>query len=153
MVSFLEIVLRTLFFTLPHSKYSFSRDNVLKIDIAENLTHSGLMENVEMISSRMITATTRKRSEWTETNKMKWHDLLEPDRYEAASQVHAIVFAQLGTLANSMIDFGCGLHRSCAFVRRMAVRYQLPISQRTMILQHLMISVTDDTGPNPPPSL
>ena len=57
---------------------------MLKIDIAENLTHSGLMENVEMISSRMITATTRKRSEWTETNKMKWHDLLEPDRYEAA---------------------------------------------------------------------
>ena len=126
---------------------------MLNQDIAENLTHSGLMANFERPSSRILTATTKKRSEWTEANKMKWYDLRDPDRYEAASQVHAIVFAQLGTLAHTMIAFGCGLHRSCAFVRRMAVRYRLPISQRTMLLQHLMLSATQDAEAQPPPPL
>ena len=37
-----------------------------------------------------------------------------------------------------MIEFGCGLERSCAFVRRMAIRNQLPLSQRTILLQHLV---------------
>ena len=60
------------------------------------------------------------------------------ERHEAASQVHAVVFAQLGALAHSMIEFGCGLERSCAFVRRMAIRNQLPMSQRTILLQHLV---------------
>ena len=66
------------------------------------------------------------------------------ERSEAASQVHAVVFAQLGALAHSMIEFGCGLERSCAFVRRMSIRNQLPSSQRTMLLTHLM--ARDDVG-------
>ena len=70
--------------------------------------------------------------------KIQWYDLTPPERSEAASQVHAVVFAQLGALAHSMIEFGCGLERSCAFVRRMAIRNQLPLSQRTILLQHLV---------------
>ena len=114
------------------------RDNVLYQDVTENLSNSGLMENFDHHSERTKTRTYKKKGEWTENTKLKWHDLRDSDRYDAASQVHAIVFAQLGTLAHTMIGFGCGLHRSCAFVRRMAVRNQLPISQRTMLLQHLM---------------
>jgi hypothetical protein len=81
--------------------------------------------------------TLSSRSEWTEARKLRWHDLSQKERSEAASQVHAVVFAQLGALAHSMMEFGCGLERSCAFVRRMSIRNQLPISQRTMLLQHL----------------
>jgi len=77
-------------------------------------------------------------TEWTQTRKPKWYDLTYIERSEAASQVHAVVFAQLGALAHSMIEFGCGLDRSCAFVRRMSIRNQLPSSQRTMLLTHLM---------------
>lgn len=80
----------------------------------------------------------RRKSEWTQTRKTKWYDLSFKERNEAASQVHAVVFAQLGALAHSMIELGCGLERSCAFVRRMSIRNQLPSSQRTMLLLHLM---------------
>ena len=85
-----------------------------------------------------MTAHMKKKSEWTENKRMRWHDLKEQERYEAASQVHAVVFAQLGALGHSMIEFGCGLERACAFVRRMAIRNQLPMTQREMLLQHLM---------------
>lgn len=104
------------------------------------------MDNFDGPSSRLTTGTIKKKSEWTESNKLRWHDLRDPEKYEAASQVHAIVFARLGTLAHTMIEFGCGLHRSCAFVRRMAVRNQLPISQRTMLLQHLMGTASDNSN-------
>lgn len=67
-----------------------------------------------------------------------WHDLTQSERIEAASQVHAVVFAQLGALAHSMIELGCGLERSCAFVRRMSIRNQLPSSQRAMLVAHLL---------------
>ena len=85
-----------------------------------------------------------ERTEWTQTRRPKWHDLSYIERSAAASQVHAVVFAQLGALAHSMIEFGCGLERSCSFVRRMAIRNQLPSSQRTMLLTHLMSR--DDVG-------
>jgi hypothetical protein len=109
------------------------------------------MANFERPSAR--TASQKKKSEWTETYKMKWHDLKDQERCEAASQVHAVVFAQLGALAHSMIEFGCGLQRSCAFVRRMSVRNQLPMSQRAMLLQHLMLRETDDGSEKPPVKL
>jgi hypothetical protein len=102
------------------------------------------MSNFEAQSSRLISAQEKKRSEWTETRKMKWHDLKEQERYQAASQVHAVVFAQLGALGHSMIEFGCGLERSSAFIRRMAIRNQLPMTQRTMLLQHLISREEDD---------
>ena len=108
-------------------------DQALFQCVSESLTHSGVMANFDT-KSRMA----HEQSEWTETRKLKWHDLTQKDRSEAAAQVHAVVFAQLGALAHSMMEFGCGLERSCAFVRRMSIRNQLPISQRTMLLQHLM---------------
>jgi hypothetical protein len=104
----------------------------LSQQIAESLTHSGVMSNFER-GSRL-----ERKTEWTQTRKAKWHDLNYAERVEAASQVHAVVFAQLGALAHSMIELGCGLDRSFAFVRRMSIRNQLPSSQRTMLLLHLM---------------
>lgn len=120
------------------------RDQALSQTVAESLTHSGVMANFEGPSSRLLSANAKKKSEWTETKKIKWHDLRREERCEAASQVHAVVFAQIGSLAHSMMEFGCGLERSCAFVRRMAVRNQLPISQRIMLLQHLMVQEKED---------
>jgi hypothetical protein len=105
--------------------------------VSESLTHSGVMSNFE----KSVKNTNERKSEWTQTRKTKWFDLSYTERIEAASQVHAVVFAQLGALAHSMIEFGCGLERSCAFVRRMAIRNQLPSSQRTMLLQHLMARI------------
>lgn len=130
--------------------------------ISESLTHSGVMANFEMsnnngrsnngnhfdnsITGDENSATISKndqlkqkgQSEWMETRKIKWYDLSPADRMEAAQQVHAVIFAQLGALAHSMIEFGCGLEKSCAFVRRMSIRNQLPASQRVVLLQHLI---------------
>ena len=113
-------------------------DQALYQCVSESLTHSGVMHNFERTSTPMI----HQRSEWRESQKIRWYDLNQLERAEAASQVHAVVFAQLGALAHSMMEFGCGIERACAFVRRMSVRNQLPLSQRTMLLQHLM--GTDD---------
>jgi hypothetical protein len=131
------------------------RDNALYQCVSESLTHSGVMANFEENSSRVISSSEKKKSEWTEFHTTKWHDLGQQERVEAASQVHAVVFAQLGALGHSMIEFGCGLKRASAFVRRMAIQNQLPASQRTMLLQHLLLhevdSGNDDQGPTPPP--
>ena len=112
------------------------RDQALSQQISESLTHSGVMANFE--KSRAVASRDRKNSEWTETRKTKWYDLTHKERIQAESQVQAVVFAQLGALAHSMMELGCGLERSCAFVRRMSIRHQLPSSQRTMLLQHLI---------------
>lgn len=113
-------------------------DQTLYQCVTESLTHAGVMQNFER--SIQHSNPNDLSSEWTERRKLKWHDLNHVERSEAATQVHAVVFAQLGALAHSMMEFGCGLERSCAFVRRMSVRNQLPISQRTMLLQHLIKS-------------
>jgi hypothetical protein len=60
------------------------------------------------------------------------------ERAEAASQIHAVIFAQLGALSHSMIEFGCDSEQACAFVRRLSIQHQLPLSQRAMLLQHLI---------------
>ena len=70
--------------------------------------------------------------------KIKWYDLAFEERCEAASQVHVVIFAQLGALAHSMVEFGCSLKTACAFVRRLSIRHQLPLSHRSMLLQHLI---------------
>lgn len=84
-------------------------------------------------------------SEWADSHKTKWFDLSPIERTEAASQVHAVVCAQLGALAHSMIEFNCGLERACAFVRRIAIRNQLPLSQRSILLQHLIDRKSDSS--------
>ena len=70
--------------------------------------------------------------------QMMWHDLLESQRTTATRQVQDVVSAQLTALAHSMIEFNCGLDRSHKYVRRMCVRYQLPIEQRAELLKHLL---------------
>jgi hypothetical protein len=113
-------------------------DEALHQSVAESITHSGVVANIEGTSSRIVTATTKQRSEWTDSYSTKWHDLKEAERYQAASQVHAVVCAQVGAMSQSMMDFGCGLERTSAFVRRMSIRNRLPISQRTTLLRHLI---------------
>ena len=68
---------------------------------------------------------------------MKWHDLLPQQRDMATTQVHDIVAAQLGALAHSMIEFNCGLEKAERFVRRLSVRYQLPMETRRLLLEHV----------------
>ncbi|KAL3916616.1 MAG: hypothetical protein SGILL_005097 [Bacillariaceae sp.] len=113
-------------------------DGALNQAVGESLTHSGVMANFERASSKIVTSTNKKRSEWTQTHKTRWHDLSIPERYEAASQIHAVVYAQLGEMSNMMIEFECGLERTSSFIRRMCVRNRLPMSQRTALLQHLI---------------
>jgi hypothetical protein len=113
-------------------------DQALAQDIGELMTHSGVMANFERASSKIVTTNNKKRSEWTQTHKTRWHDLTEEERYEAASQVHAVVFAQLGAMSHSMMDFGCSLERTSAFVRRMSIRNRLPMSQRISLIRHLI---------------
>ena len=40
---------------------------------------------------------------------------------------------------HSMIEFGCSFARSVAVVRRSAARLQLPISQRIVLLQKILV--------------
>jgi hypothetical protein len=93
--------------------------------VTDSLANSGVMIRVRV-----------KKSE--RNRKMKWHDLNHSDRADAASQIHAVIFSQLGALAHSMVEFGCSVEQACAFVRRLSVRHQLPLSQRSMLLSHLM---------------
>lgn len=131
--------------SLPISLHK--RDEALSQQISEALTQSGVMSNFEK-QKVAIARKIRQNSEWAQTRKTKWHDLNSTERVEAASQVHAVVFAQLGALAHSMIEFGCGLERSCAFVRRMSIRNQLPSSHRIMLLKHLMAREDGDNQTN-----
>jgi hypothetical protein len=121
-------------------------DQALTLAVGESLTHSGVMSNFERASNRIVTATTKKRSEWTQTHKTRWHDLTVEERYEAASQVHAVVFAQLGTMSQTMIEFGCSVEDTSAFVRRMSIRNQLPMSQRSTLLKHLKKNAPSGTS-------
>jgi hypothetical protein len=109
------------------------RDTALTQQISESLTNSGVLSNFERTNSSL-----HRRNEYTHYRKTRWYDLNQTERIEAASQIFAVVCAQLGALSHSMLEFGCGLERACAFVRRLSVRNQLPHSHRTMLLMHLM---------------
>jgi hypothetical protein len=118
------------------------RDQALFQCVSESLTHTGVLEAFER-----PTKATNLKSEWADLMKFKWHDLRPDERLMASSQVHAVIFSQLGALAHSMKEFGCGVDRACAFVRRLCIRNQLPISQRSILLQHLLrnnVSLADD---------
>lgn len=99
--------------------------------VTESLTQSGVMSGFE----KQIFGNSNGK---VQTRKIKWYDLTSEERSEAASQVHAVIFAQLGALAHSMVEFGCSLETACAFVRRLSIRHQLPLSHRSMLLQHLI---------------
>lgn len=120
-------------------------DQALHQTVAEKLNYSGVMSNFERDSNKIVSDTKKERSEWTETHQTRWHDLTEKERYEAASQVHAVVFAQVGEMADSMLEFCGSVEKTSAFVRRMCVRNSLPVSQRTTLLRHL-IGLGGDEG-------
>jgi hypothetical protein len=122
-------------------------DEAFRTAMKESLTVSGVMSNFERRNQMVHTNNDYRQNR----RMMKWYDLSYEERIGAASQVHAVIFAQLGALAHSMMEFGCSLERSCAFVRRAAIRNQLPTSQRTMLLQHLMSR--SDTHDVEPPTL
>ena len=93
--------------------------------VTDSLTNCGVMSNFEQLPSPQKT-----NVRTSDSSKLKWHDLSSDERSEAASQVHAVIFAQLLALAHSMVEFGCSVDFACAFVRRLSVRHQLPLSQR-----------------------
>jgi hypothetical protein len=94
--------------------------------VTDSLSNSGVMVRVRV-----------RKNAANKGSKMRWHDLRPSDRENAASQVHAVIFAQLGALAHSMVEFGCSVEKACHFVRRLSVRHQLPLNQRALLLQHL----------------
>uniref|UniRef100_A0A7S4SG28 SBF1/SBF2 domain-containing protein n=3 Tax=Ditylum brightwellii TaxID=49249 RepID=A0A7S4SG28_9STRA len=118
-------------------------DQALFQCVSESLTKSGVMMNFEKPDNRNDSNNGRTVTK----RKIRWYDLGADERSLAASQVHAVVFAQLGALAHSMVEFGCGIERACAFVRRLSIRHQLPLSQRTMLLQHLLRGKTKVSPP------
>jgi hypothetical protein len=105
--------------------------------VTDSLTNCGVMSNFEQIPTQ------RPHNQESDSNKLKWHDLSTDERCEAASQVHAVIFAQLLALAHSMVEFGCSVDFACAFVRRLSVRHQLPLSQRKFdyLYQHFSANV------------
>jgi len=118
-------------------------DQALFQCVSESLTQGGVMKNLQRAA--MLVKSGELYDETNETKELKnikWHDFHPEQRAEAALQVHSVVFAQLGALAHSMVEFGCGVQRAASFVRRLSVRHQLPILQRTVLLQHLYSSQT-----------
>jgi len=90
------------------------------------------------ISDALTKSSVLRSFQETEDAILEWHDLNRNQRYEATAQLHAVISAQIGALAHSMVEFGGGTEGACAFVRRMSIRHQLPISKRTLLLQHLV---------------
>jgi len=107
-------------------------DHALEQCVAESLQKSGVLLNY-VKSSVDVRAVPNKC--------IKWHDLAPSEYADAAAQVHSVVFAQLGTLAHSMLEMdvsGSGsTARACNFVRRLSIRYQLPLNLRITLLNHL----------------
>ncbi|KAL7484781.1 hypothetical protein ACHAW6_010396 [Cyclotella cf. meneghiniana] len=104
-------------------------DQALYQCVAESLKKSGVLLNY--VKPR------DDSSAQGELRQIKWHDLSPNEYADAAAQVHSVVFAQLGTLSHSMLELGCGISRACSFVRRLSIRYQLPLSLRVTLIQHL----------------
>ncbi len=107
-------------------------DHALEQCVEESLQKSGVLLNYAK-SSVDIRATPH--------NTIKWHDLSPSEYADAAAQVHSVIFAQLGTLAHSMVEMDISSSgstaRACNFVRRLCVRYQLPLNLRITLLNHL----------------
>ncbi|EJK54853.1 hypothetical protein THAOC_25480, partial [Thalassiosira oceanica] len=126
-------------------------DEALGQCVSEALTKSGVLSSYSNDSNA--------GREVKNGTDLKWHDL-DPHEYAGvASQVHSVVFAQLGTLSrefkgsssllknfgltvlfclDSMLEMDIGVKTACSFVRRISVRYQLPLSLRITLIQHLI---------------
>ena len=100
-------------------------DHALEQCVAESLRKSGVLMNYAKSAPN---------------KNIKWHDLAPSEYADAAAQVHSVVFAQLGSMSHSMLEMdvsGSGLLRACHYVRRIAVRYQLPLNLRITLINHL----------------
>ena len=114
--------------------------------VTESLTQSGVMSNFERPAATaeqnsnvdLSDAARRGEGSPSHSRRVRWYDLTPDERSDAASQVHAVVSAQIGALAHSMAEFGCATGQACAFVRRLSIRHQLPLGQRSMLLRHLL---------------
>merc|ERR1711935_796766 len=82
-------------------------DRALHQTITEKLNYNCVLSNFERDSQQTMMTENKERSEWTETPKTRWHDLTEAERYQAASQVNAVVFAQVSAMTDSMLEL-CG---------------------------------------------
>ena len=105
--------------------------------VAESLKKSGVLLNYVKPKENDPSGDSQKQ--------IKWHALSPTEYPDAAAQVHSVVFAQLGTLSHSMLELGCGISRACSFVRRLSIRYQLPLSLRITLIQHLAKSEVEPT--------
>lgn len=107
-------------------------DHALEQCVAESLQKSGVLLNYVKTSVDVRSAP---------NNSIKWHDLSPSEYADAAAQVHSVVFAQLGTLAHSMLEMNvsgsASTARACNFVRRLSIRYQLPLNLRITLLNHI----------------
>ena len=113
-------------------------DQALFMCIREALQHSKVMSSLQ--DQAMVSKRGSNRVLPT-TSEKKWHDLMVEQRAQAAGQVLGIVTAQLTALAHSIVEYSDGKRekgeRAKKFVRRMSVRYQLPVSRRQMLLEHI----------------
>ena len=117
-------------------------DRALSQTITEKLNYSSILSTFERDPQHEISTENKERSEWTEAPKMRWHDLTEVERYQAASQVNSVVFAQVSTMTDSMLELCGNSEKTSVFVRRVCVKNQLPISQRMALLRHLSVGST-----------
>ena len=107
-------------------------DHALEQCVAESLQKSGVLMNYAKSNNVEARGMPNK--------SIKWHDLAPSEYAVAAAQVHSVTFATLGSLAHSMLEMdvsASGLARACNFVRRLSVRYQLPLKMRITLLDHL----------------
>ncbi len=139
---FCSLILTSTLFSPPKRALPYIRDHALYQCISEALTQSEVMHNLQRAAIAFHTGSLDDVDDES-LRKVKWHDFPPEQRSEAAAQLHSVVFAQLGALSHSMIELGCSFTKAVAFVRRSAVRHQLPISQRTTLLQHLEESISE----------
>lgn len=111
-------------------------DQALYQCVTEALSRCRILRNISD-ASRDKQGQNKEDGLLAEKKSTRWHDLKPEQRVEAASQLHSVIFSQLAALAHSMTEFGCGKDRAAAFVRRLSVRSQLPISMRALLLEHI----------------
>ena len=107
--------------------------------ISEALSRCRIVNDVHKASIHDISLNdeTSEQSPFQREQDLKWYDLSHEERVEAASQLHSVVFSQIAALSHSMSEFGCDYEVTTSFIRRLSIRHQLPVSQRTMLIDHI----------------
>ena len=86
-------------------------DTCLYQCVSESLLKSGVLMNYVNASVEDKNRTTTRK---IDTKEIKWHDLSPNEYAGAASQVHSVVFAQLGTLSRECVEFVSGNTYRCS---------------------------------------